>query len=72
MGWPFDNYICSYQKICSKFHTTHKNWFLGHNMFRAQALLAYDVILALDTSYSLISFTRAAIQMYFIPMGINI
>lgn len=64
------------KKICSKFHTTHKNWFLGHNLFRAQPLLTYDVILheytwcSMYTSFSLISFNRAVIQIYFIPMRI--
>lgn len=64
------------KKICSKFHTIHINWFLGHNQFRAQPLLAYDVILheytwcSMYTSFSLISFNRAVIQIYFIPMRI--
>ena len=73
MGWPFDNSICSQQKNkCSMFHRTHKNWFLGHNLPRAWAPLAQDVMLALDTSFSLISFNRPASQMYCVPMGTNI
>lgn len=70
MNQPFNHHLCSYQKICSKFHATHKNWFLGHNLVRGQVLLAYDVTLPLDTGLSLISFNRAAIQMYFILRGI--
>lgn len=67
MGWVFDNDICSYQKICSKFHTTPKNWLWGTICSEPD-----DVILALDMSFTLISFNRIEIQMYFTLTGLNI
>lgn len=58
VGWPCDNPICFYQKICSNFHTPHKNRLWWHHVFRAQPLLIEDVNFALDPSFTLVSFNK--------------